>query len=320
MSWLIAGAILSGCSGLAGHAGHSRPTLGDTLLADVAPASYGSDLDPIVVGGISGDGREAVIEAGTPSAGTGASIAPDPALAGRSVQLNFVDTDVREFARILFSEQLKVPYAIDPAMTGYVTIRSGGTIDGNRAIALARQALEASGNTIGVSDGVYRVMPLAAAGYDTSNTRTFQLDFIEAAAAKDVLAGFLEGRAQIIATTRSSMTVRGDTESLSLVASILASMDIDRFSSASFGLFPLKYGNAESVSRELASLYAGVGAMGQSILPLTRINSVLVIAPKSNTWSSRRSGSTGSTRASRTSVAYSSTRSKTAMPMNWPIS
>ena len=74
--------------------------------------------------------------------------------------------------------------------------------------------------------------------------------------------------------------MRGDTESLALVERLLASIDTDRFRSASFGLFPLQRGDASSVANELASLYAGVGVTSQTILPLARINAVLIIAPK----------------------------------------
>ena len=76
-------------------------------------------------------------------------IEANPVLASRKVNLNFVDTDVREFARVLFSELLKVPYFVDQNISDLVTVRSGGDIDGNTALALARRALETTGSTRG---------------------------------------------------------------------------------------------------------------------------------------------------------------------------
>ncbi len=279
----VLAAGLAGCSGLAGlanKAGGSGTTLGHTIGAQSYARTPGRGVDVIETGEIGSNDRRAIIETGASGGGANVTVVRDPALEGKKVTLNFVDSDIREFARVLFSEVLQVPYLIDPNITGTVTVRSGGRIDANRALVLAKQALETVGSTIRVSDGVYRVTGLASGGFDAANVRSFELNFIDAGAAQGALQGLIQGRAEIISSSGNSITMRGDTETLSLVASMIAAIDVDRFRTASFGLFPLRYGAAPEVADELRSLYQGVGASNQTIIPIDRINAVLVIASK----------------------------------------
>ncbi len=223
--------------------------------------------------------RPTIIEPGQPPAASTEEAADDPELSRLSVELNFVDTDVREFARILFSELLKRPYTLDANVMGQVTVRSGGQIDGNKALSLARQALGTTGNAIRLSDGVYRVTN-AGGGGDNGASRTFALSHIDPAAAQNALGGLLQGRAEIVAVGASSLTIRGDAETLQMVGSMIAAIDIDRFATASFGLFPLSSGSASEVTEELRSLYSGAGVVPPTMLGIERINAVLIIATR----------------------------------------
>lgn len=274
---------LAGCSGLgalASRAGGGGGTVGDSLGAQSYAGTPGPGVDVIETGDVAGGDRRAIIENGSNGSAANVVVSRDPALDGKQVELNFVDTDIREFARVLFSEVLRVPYLIDPNIAGTVTVRSGGRIDANRALVLAKQALETVGSTIRVSDGVYRVTGMGAGGYDAANVRSFELNFIDADAAQGALQGLIQGRAEIISSSGNSITMRGDAETLSLVASMITAIDVDRFRTASFGLFPLRFGAAGEVAEELRSLYLGVGASNQTIIAIDRINAVLVIASK----------------------------------------
>lgn len=273
---------VAGCSGLGALATRAGGggTLGSSLEAQSYVGTSRRGVDVIETGDIGSNDRRTIIETGITGGTANVAVSRDPALEGKQVELNFVDTDIREFARVLFSEVLRVPYLIDPNIAGTVTVRSGGRIDANRALALAKQALESAGSTIRVSDGVYRVTGTGAAGFETANVRNFELNFISSDAAQGALQGLIQGRAEIIASSGNSITMRGDAETLTLVSSMIAAIDVDRFRSSSFGLFPLRYGAATEVAEELRGLYLGVGASNQTILAIDRINAVLVIASK----------------------------------------
>jgi general secretion pathway protein D len=202
----------------------------------------------------------------------------DPSLAAQVVSMSFVDTDVREFARVLFSELLLKPYTVDPGVSGTVTLRTGGNVDGNAALALAREALAPGGNTILYSSGVYRVASSSRVGGGVGNARTFTLEYIGAEAAQRALQPLLQGRGEIIAAAGSKLSVRGDEDTLALAGSMLAAIDVDRFRSASFGLFPLKHGDATSVRENLAGLFQAVGVQPEAIIAIERMNAILVVA------------------------------------------
>jgi len=61
---------------------------------------------------------------------------------------------------------------------------------------------------------------------------------------------------------------------------MIAAIDIDRFATASFGLFPLSSGSASEVTEELRSLYSGAGVVPPTMLGIERINAVLIIATR----------------------------------------
>ena len=272
-------AVLCGCSasGLLpqpGPAGTVNATLERTSAA-LRGAATGDQL-----GHSQEDRRTAIIEPGQVQDASAEAESADPALKAVSIELNFVDTDVREFARIFFSELLKRPYTLDPNVMGQVTVRSGGRIDGNSALNLARQAVATTGNAIRLSDGVYRVTNAGSAGGDGGSSRSYTLNHIDPQAAQSALSGLLQGRADIVAAGANSITVRGDAETLQMVGSMLATIDVDRFATASFGLFPLSSNSASEVTEELRTLFAGAGVAPPTLIGIERLNAVLVIATR----------------------------------------
>lgn len=276
--------LLVGCSGLSDLAGPRSHSVTQSLLAQPRSAGqprYGADPSGLVMQYGVRQAEGATIEYGVDGAARLANSAGDATLAKRAVTLSFVDADVREFARVFFAELLGVPYVVDTAIMGTVTLRSGGQVDGNVALAMARQALTATGNTITLSDGVYRITAGFAAGTGGSGEiRNFTLQHIDGPTAQQALAPLMEGRAQVLSANGGVLSVRGDAESLGLVASMLEIIDIDRLRRASFGLFPLRNGEATDVAKELTSLYTGLGVTSMNVLAIERMNALLVVAEK----------------------------------------
>lgn len=273
---LTACVLLSGCSSLKPLSGSGNAAVIFSQGKGTAGQSRAYGDAPISDGGIS---PASYIELGDDGAAGEADLpSPDPTLAAVMVSMSFVDTDVREFARVLFSELLKKPYSVDPGVSGTVTLRSGGNVDGNAALALARQALAPTGNAIVYSAGSYRVTATGQSGGAAGGSKTFSLKFVTAEAAQRALQPLMQGRGEIIAASGSRLSIRGDDDTMALVGSMLAAIDIDRFKSSSFGLFPLKYGNANTVRVELEGLFGAVGVTGETVIAIERMNAILVVA------------------------------------------
>lgn len=270
---------LSGCSGLAGI-DQSMPS--STMFKPVSAVSSPTQKRELLSAATSvPNGSGAIYEPASDAGPVPSDTQNDQGLSQVHITLSFVDADVREFARVFFSEMLHRPYSVDPNLAGTVTLRSGGPIDGNKALDLARQALEASGNTVVVSSGLYRVTNIANRQPDASgNVKTFSLRYISGSAAEQALTPLLNGRAQVLNVTSSSLGVRGDPDSVDLAGSMLATIDVDRFKESSFGLFPLKNADPGIVVDELERLYNAVGVVGETLIPVDRMNAVLVVTDK----------------------------------------
>jgi general secretion pathway protein D len=286
-SYFLLGAVtaplLASCSGLGQLAGASNRPVGTPLFGGPSassPSQRPADPSGPLLSYAAYMPANTVIEYGENGTARFSGDAGDPKLAAKAMTLSFVDVDVREFARVFFADLLGVPYVVDPSISGNVTVRSGGEVDGNVALAIARQALAITGHSVSVSDGVYRVVSSYSGGMGGGEVRSFTLNHIDGSAAQQALAPLLEGRAQILSTSGGVLSIKGDAESLSLVASMLEIIDVDRLKRASFGLFPLRNGDADDVATELGSLYAGLGVTTMNVLPIERMNALLVIADK----------------------------------------
>lgn len=273
---------LSGCAGMESFIDSEGAHPVSSLFQQSAPPAHRFASGALQPSQYAEDGGSAaVVEPGDGSQASFDQAATDPDLAKLSVNLSFVDTDVRQFAKVLFSQLLKKPYVIDPNISGNVTLRSGGNVDGNAALVLARQALESVGDTISLADGVYRVGALSSQGANANgDLQTYALQYIDSDSAKRALQPLIDGHAEIVSSTDTSLSLRGDRETLTLVGSMLKTIDIDRFKRASFGLFPLKNAVAKDVVEELRSLYSGVGVTGETLLPIDRMDAVLIITEK----------------------------------------
>lgn len=275
-------AMMSGCSTFAPDFG------GSTVLSTLerpggSPRPVGYAATRLGAAAATGNNTVPIIDRGEEGGGATNINTIDPELALVAVELAFVDTDVREFARVLFSELLNRPYVLDQGVSGVVTLRSGGRVDGNAALALAKQALAASGNTIFLSQGIYRVTNAGGAGAGVAgNLTNIRLKYINAQAAQQALLPLLNGRAEIVAIQGTTLSLRGDPETVALVDSLIKLIDVDQFKASSFGLFPLANSDVEAISSELETLYSGAGVTGVTMLPIVRLNTLLIIAKRAS--------------------------------------
>jgi len=202
----------------------------------------------------------------------------DPDLSHISVELSFVQTSAQEFAKVFFAQLLRLPYTIDREVDGIVTLRTGKKVDGATALKLARQALGANGNSIVFNDGLFRVKRSANGNWGGSQASTLRLDHIQSAAAVSALQQFMNGRAEFIAIDDRTIGITGDDDSTAAAKNLISTIDVDQFKRSSFGLFPLKTANAKQVASELDGLYQNAGINSVYLLPIERMNALLVVS------------------------------------------
>ena len=212
---------------------------------------------------------------------------------GKTVSLNFVDVDVQEFVRVVFDEILHETVVIDPGLKGHVTVRTPAPIGRNVALDLVRQALQAANASLNQSGGIYRVTARSdqRGGRRLGESiRIVPVRYITPEDAKSALAPFSQNGVEISANPRARyVTISGAAADLDNLEQVMATLDVDQAKGMSIALLPLREASAVPVATELNQMFAkGNDQRGFRTLPITRMNSVLILSPQASTLSEAR--------------------------------
>jgi general secretion pathway protein D len=220
---------------------------------------------------------------------------------GGTVTLNFVNAGIREFIDSVLGNTLVVNYTIDPRVQGTVTLRTARPLERTALLGVVEDALAMNGAALVKSDGAYKVVPLedavsAPAILQQGGAAPVQLDrgfslhiiplhYGSAAALREVLEPFIpSGRALRVDATRNLFIFAGTGPEAADFAELVSIFDVDWMANKSFGLFPLKFADPKNVSTELSHVF-GQGGNGAppgvvDVVPIERLNAVLVITPQ----------------------------------------
>ena len=237
--------------------------------------------------------------------GTGVFIKPGPtrrpALAaddGDGVSLNFVDTDVTEVVAAVLGDILGLNYVIDPNVTGSITVQTNRPFPREHLLPTLETILALSGAAIIESDGLYKVVPLAAARRAGVPVRTLPqiaalnrgfnvhivpLQYVPAAEMGKILESVIAKENLVhIDELRNLLILAGTQNELRGMAEIIDIFDVDWMSGMSFGLFSLRFASATVVAEELAKIFGQDRQEGLADLvrlePIERLNALLDLA------------------------------------------
>jgi type II secretion system protein D len=218
-----------------------------------------------------------------------------PVVGQADVSLNFADTDIRIVIAQILGTILQQPYTIDPAVQGTATLNTAAPLARDALIPVLQTLLAQNNAVLLRPNGVYRVVPadqaatlLNLAG-DTAlgGTVVVPLRYAQAAPLAEILEPYITAATRIgIAPDQNALLVTGDPSSRHALVSIIQAFDTDELAGQSYEMFPVTGGDAESFAAAFAA------ALGQSsdpnaagpvrVLPLERMNAVLVIARSPN--------------------------------------
>jgi general secretion pathway protein D len=237
-----------------------------------------------------GADRTAVIETGTAGApDTGARRPVEIGDGGKTITLNFVDTELQAFVRVVFDEILKETVVVDPALKGRITLRSAGPVSRTAALDLVRQALQGGGAALLQSGGVYRVVVKSdqrASRQLGETIRIVPLRFVGAEEARAALAPFVQAGVEVTSAPGGSyLTIAGAPAEIENLEQVLATLDVDQMKGMSVALLPLREAGAANVANELMQLFgksSGGDQRGFRAMPITRMNAVLIVTPRAH--------------------------------------
>jgi general secretion pathway protein D len=262
--------------------------------AEPAPASATADATPL---GDAQSGPKFELYPGT-GAFTGTTRLHRAETAGTGdeggITLNFVNTDVKDVAKAVLGDYLKLNYEIGANVQGAVTIQTSQPLKHSQVLPALEQALRLNGMTIVESHGIYKVLPLTdaprlarVAGPRTKNDIGYGIDivpvhYVGAAEMQKLLEPLAPASGIIHAdAARNVLLIEGTAEERQTLRDDVALFDADWLSGMSFALFTPNYTDADELTKELNQVMGGlngpVGGLVQ-LVPIQRLNAVLAIS------------------------------------------
>ena len=213
---------------------------------------------------------------------------------GGDISLNFADTDIREVVAQILGTTLGQTYTIDPSVHGTATLRTAQPLSRGQLIPVLQTLLAQNGATLIQNDGVYRVLPTAAAGTSpglagsdangvgASGTTVVPLRFASAEDLAKTLQPFVQNGGRIVADAgRNALVVSGDPATRQTLTSLVQAFDIDILAGQSYALLPVTSGDAKDFASALQDAVRTGGTTGTvRVIPMARINAVLVVSPQ----------------------------------------
>lgn len=213
------------------------------------------------------------------------------------ITLNFVNADVRDVAKAVLGDYLKLNYEISANTSGMVTIQTSQPLERSQVLPALEQALGLAGLALVRSNGIYEVMPIAdahkQAGTSTAVSETATLGYgTEVVHVKYVNAAALAKLIEPISTaegiirvdpTRNALIIEGTAQQRQTLLEDIALFDSDWLSGMSFALWEPKYMDAEELAKELNDLIGGTESPVNGVVrfvPIDRLNAVLAISPQ----------------------------------------
>ena len=238
---------------------------------------------------------------------------------GATTNFRFEDAPIREVAQAILGDLLKLDYVIHPPVDGRITLVTQAGITPDGAIYLLESALQASGAVlardargtyhIGKPDTIKAIVPAArVAGTGPiapgQGVVVIPLRFIGAGEMATILRPMVGPEAIIrVDTIRNLLVMSGSRTQAEGWLSLVSTFDVDLLKGMSVGVFPLKYASVREVEAGLALLTPSAarppGAAGAApgaaaaafaegnplagafrVLPIERLNSIMVVTPR----------------------------------------
>ena len=291
--------LLSACSKIPFRQSPDAAAGADVPLADTVKTS----VPQIVVSRpepVMGKGKQRIVELGADPfvADPTPATAEVPSKPG-TVTLNFQDTDLREFVKVVLTDVLKENYVMDEKVVGTVTIATSKPIRRETLPGLLEDILSMHGAALLKEDNLYRITPknlalrsglsptLSKQTSDGYAVRIIPLEYIAAQEMEKIVEPFLaEGSLLRVDKKRNLLIVSGAQQDIASVQDTVDVFDVDWLRGLSVGLYPLDYVGPQALKDELDSILSAIEADDSGellaglvrIVAIERLQSILLIS------------------------------------------
>ncbi|MEL0586282.1 MAG: type II secretion system secretin GspD [Candidatus Thiodiazotropha sp. (ex. Lucinoma kazani)] len=214
------------------------------------------------------------------------------------ITLNFEGVDLREVVKVIFEEILRENYLIDEKVQGKVTIHTTYPVSTDSVLPILENILQMNGAAMVRNGSHYKILPAGElkgitlnpeVGQGKSKMRAGQgvqivpLKYISAVEMKKILESFTTSADQIrIDPGRNLMILTGSFQKINNLLQTIKMFDVDWLSGMSFGLIPLKFTDAKTITDELKHIIGDGDSSPLAgmikLIPVERLNAVMVIS------------------------------------------
>ena len=215
---------------------------------------------------------------------------------GGDIMLNFVATDIKDVAKAVLGDYLKLNYEIAATAQGSITIQTSRPLQKSEVLPVLEQALRLNGLVLIHSNGIYKVVPLADAQGTTGPLTTREsrspgygieiapVRYISATEMQKLLGPLAPSQAVIhVDAARNVLIIEGSEPERQAILDDIALFDADWLSGMSYALYTPNYIDAEELTRELNQILGGLNSPISGMvrmIPIDRLNTVLAISPQ----------------------------------------
>src|SRR6185312_3737335 len=212
------------------------------------------------------------------------------------ITLNFINTDIKDVAKAVLGDYLKLNYEIGANVQGSVTIQTSRPLQRSQVLPALEQALRLNNLTVVESHGIYKVLPLTDAPRvarinQAGPKRSVDIGYgIDIVPVRYVGATEMQKLLEPLAPTagivhvdaaRNVLIIEGTAEERQTLRDDIALFDADWLSGMSFAIITPSYTDADELTKELNQVMGGlnspVGGLVQ-LIPIQRLNAVLAIS------------------------------------------
>jgi general secretion pathway protein D len=212
------------------------------------------------------------------------------------ITLNFVNTDVKDVAKAILGDYLKLNYEIGANVQGVVTIQTSQPLRKSQVLPALEQALRLNNMAVVESHGLYKVVSIADAqhvahvntlsskhgtniGYGVDIVPVHYIGAAEMAKLLEPLAP-ASGIVHVDAA-RNVLLIEGTAEERQTMRDDVALFDADWLTGMSFAIFTPNYTDADELTKELNQVLGATNSPVASLVqlvPIQRLNAVLAIS------------------------------------------
>ncbi len=217
------------------------------------------------------------------------------AASASNVNLNFEGADVRDIAKTVLAEILKENYIVDPKVQGTISLRTTRPLPREALMPTLETVLRMNGIVVIKENGVFKIMPAAAARGSLSpqmgnvagfSMQVVPLGFIGAREMAKILESVAADPTLVKADElRNLLILAGTQNEMRHMLDTIEMFDVDWMSGMSVGLFILQNADVKSVHQDLKSVFNEKGggdpfAGVVRFIPIDRLNAFVIITPQ----------------------------------------